>query len=205
MTSDIDELLIEQLVHSEESLTLSIGPIIKSITSAGRLEEFRGAANNYCHQRQKDILEVCDNNYRSFFKCAEWQQTFKLEIDKMSCKIQELRSHLAESGECVLLKKATRLELMEVQLNLEHCIEACENSLQAFNLAQMAALHILDKRFEDSLRQLDALTKQIKTIEEFSFAQQLSTILFCCLFSLLDKSFGFQFKLPESKSLPLKN
>ena len=174
MSTDIDEQLIGQLVLTEDSVATSIGTIIKSVAAADRLDEFKAAIERFANQKQLEVDGICNNNYRSFFKCLEWQQAFKEDIKRMSDNVHELRSHLSESGELILLKKTMRLELLELQLNLDHCIEACDNSLSAFNLAQMAALHILDRKFEDALRQLDALSKQIRAIEEFSFVQQLS-------------------------------
>lgn len=174
MSTDIDEQLIGQLVLTDDSVATSIGAIIKSVTAADRLTEFKKAVKRYADQRSAEISEACSSKYGSFFKCLDWQQTFKVELSAMHEKVESLKEALGNSGEVLLAKKLTRLELLETQLNLERCINACNDSLKAFNLAQMAALHILDRKFEDALRQLEILSKQIRCIEEFSFSQQLS-------------------------------
>jgi hypothetical protein len=175
MSTDIDEQLIGQLVITDDSVATSIGAMVKSATAANRMEEFKQAIKRYSTQRQAEITEVCNNKYASFFKCLDWQQTFRNDLSSMMEVVEKLKETLSNSGQLLLSKKIKRLELLETQLNLERCIRACNDSLKAFNLAQMASLHIADRKFEDSLRQLDLLSKQIRRIEEFTFADQLST------------------------------
>lgn len=177
MSTDIDEQLIGQLVLTDESVTTSIGAIIKSVTATDRLDEFQRAVKRFSDQRSVEIANICNSKYHQFFMSLQWQQTFRDEVAGMLEKVESLKDIINSSADVLLAKKLTRLELLNTQRNLERCIEGCKDSLRAFNLAQMAALHILDRKFEYALRQLDQLHKQIRRIDQFSFAQQLSTVL----------------------------
>lgn len=196
MSTDIDEQLIGQLVLTEDSVASSIGTILGSVAAADHMEEFKGALDRYIDQRQAEIDELCRTNYSSFFTCIQWHQTFKLEMASLIGRVQVLKQQIATSGEVLLAKKIERLDLLQVQHNLNGCYEACESSLRAFSLAQMASLHILDRKFEDALRQLDSLSRQIRLIDNFSYSQQLSIQVMChtdhAVCRIVDSNANFQ-------------
>ena len=175
----VDEQLIDQLVMSDESVISSIGTITKSVLAADRLTEFKAAVERYSNKRQEELADICGQKYKIFFKALAWQRDFQSELEGLKGRIEELQLTLSESCEQRLAKRMNRLELLQVQLNLQKCMSACRNSLKAFNLAQMASLHIMDRKFEDAIRQLDALGRQLRSIEDFSFSRQLSTLSLC--------------------------
>ena len=207
----VDEQLIDQLVMSDESVISSIGTITKSVLAADRLTEFKAAVEKYSSKRQEELVDICGQKYKIFFKALAWQRDFQSELEGLKGRIEELQLTLSESCEQRLAKRMNRLELLQVQLNLQKCMTACRNSLKAFNLAQMASLHIMDRKFEDAIRQLDALGRQLRSIEDFSFSRQLSTLsLYVCVFFILTnkkskKSNGFQCKWRGFMDLPWKS
>lgn len=174
MSTDIDEQLIGQLVISDDAAASNLPTILKSIYAADRLKEFQEAVQRYSTVKKTNFEDICIHNYQALFQCIDWQQKFRQELIIMTTNISKLKTKLSECAETMLEKRSERLNLLKMQMNLSKCISACESSLRAFNLAQLAALHILDRKFEDALRQLDALNIQLRLVEQFSFSQQLS-------------------------------